>query len=111
MARRRGDTGMSWNVVLQLLSQTHRRCDRFTIAGLPRPSRILIVPCDPSAVQVAIACHKQLQTEFASKAKSHDFCPGPIHPGCMTWDEAACAHVLVPVISQAPVSQLWLQEF
>jgi hypothetical protein len=101
---------MSWNCVLQLISQANRRCEGFALAGIPRPCRILTAACDPTADQVADASYGALQAELARKAQSIGSCGGPIHPGCMTAGEAACVHVLVPLIGQAPISSTWLQE-
>jgi len=101
---------MQWNIVLQVLSSGLKECERLTLAGIPRPCRILIVSCDPSADALAMASHQALLAQLQSKSKSWGPCNGPVHPGCMTESEPACEHILVPVIAQAPLSSHWLQE-
>jgi len=101
---------MQWNVVLQLKAAGSKTCERLTLAGLPRPCRILIVSCDSAADASARASHQALLAQLRSKSKSSEHCPGPIDPGCMSESEPACEHILVPVIAQAPLSPYWLRE-
>jgi hypothetical protein len=100
---------MNWNVVVQLQS-SNSGCQRLALAGLPRPRRILIVSCDPLADAAADAAHQSLLAQLGAKSKSVYMCGGPVHPGCMTDNEQACEHILVPVIAQAPISPYRLQE-
>jgi hypothetical protein len=97
-------TSRQWNVVLQAQTQNGASCHRLSVGGLPRPCRILFVPCDPAADWPAHASHQALHAQIGAKSRSSDPCGGPIHPGCMAETEPACEHILVAVIAQAPIS-------
>jgi hypothetical protein len=100
---------MNWNVVVQIQSPSTKGCERLTLAGLPRPCRILIVACDATADAAAIASYQHLLAQLRSKSTSYEGCGGSIYPGCMAELEPACEHILVPVIARLPISPARLQ--
>ena len=97
-----------WNVVLQLeVSGTPARicttCRRYSLPGIARPCRIVIVACDTVATPSAIAAHDLMDTELRSRAAETDRCHGPGIWECIAWNETSCRQILIPVIGQ-PVS-------
>lgn len=99
---------VSWSVILQKQAghslPDATNCQKYVVNGLPRPCRILIVSCDAASSTNAAACYRALQSEFARRAPAPDICTGPIYPNCISENEPACVHVLVPLIAQAPLN-------
>ena len=94
---------MSWNVVLQLDTALTRFCEEFSMPGLRRPCRILII-CDPGLERTAQQAFDDMRATLLAKAKSSRTCHGPIHPGSQTEKEPACVHALVPIVDQPGAS-------
>ena len=94
---------MSWNVVLQLDTALTRFCEEFSMPGLRRPCRILII-CDPGLERTAQQAFDDMRATLLAKAKSSRTCHGPIHPGSQTEKEPACVHALVPIVDQPSAS-------
>ena len=81
---------MSWNVVLQLDTAQARFCEEFSIPGLRRPSRILII-CDLGLERTAQHAFEEHARDARGKATSSQKCAGPIHPALLERKRSAPA--------------------
>jgi hypothetical protein len=104
-----GPSGTS-EVVLQIVpwdsaerrfeARSSRRCERYSIAGLARPTRILIGDCggtgDAQRLYDELAAHLG-----AAQTARPQHCGGPVWPGCWTESNQDCAQVLVLVLGPA----------